>query len=140
MVIEYFGMKGVISPTYDEWLIGDIKEFDVCNDKICSLGMSFEKDFPKLLKETIEEMHKLYFTMTNNASGDWKWISNNKRYNHAWAEDRGKVKDWQTMKAGSSKYAGKGWPSDHKVHPSKDRGFYPFHCRTLAFEHLGQLF
>jgi anti-sigma regulatory factor (Ser/Thr protein kinase) len=39
-----------------------------------------------------------------------KWISNNKRYNHAWAEDRGKVKDWQTMKAGSSKYAGKGWP------------------------------
>ena len=39
-----------------------------------------------------------------------KWINNNKRYNHAWAEDRGKVKDWQTMKAGSSKYAGKGWP------------------------------
>ena len=39
-----------------------------------------------------------------------KWINNNKRYNHAWAEDRDKVKDWQTMKAGSSKYAGKGWP------------------------------
>ena len=39
-----------------------------------------------------------------------KWISNNKRYNHAWAEDGKLVKDWQTMKAGSSKYHGKGWP------------------------------
>ena len=28
--------------------------------------------------KTIEEMHKLYFRMINNASGDWKWISNNK--------------------------------------------------------------
>jgi len=39
-----------------------------------------------------------------------KWISNNKRYNHAWVEDGNKVKDWQTMEAGASKYAGKGWP------------------------------
>ena len=36
-----------------------------------------------------------------------KWISNNKRYPHAWVEDGRLVKDWQTMKAGSSKYAEK---------------------------------
>ena len=39
-----------------------------------------------------------------------KWISNNKRYPHAWVEEGNLVKDWQTMKAGSSKYHGKGWP------------------------------
>ena len=39
-----------------------------------------------------------------------KWISNNKRYNHAWVEDGNKVKDWQTMVMKSSKYGGKGWP------------------------------
>ena len=39
-----------------------------------------------------------------------EWISNNKRYPHAWIEDGNLVKDWQTMVAGSSKYAGKGWP------------------------------
>ena len=39
-----------------------------------------------------------------------KLVSNNKRYEHAWVEDGNKVKDWQTMEAGSSKYAGKGWP------------------------------
>ena len=59
-----------------------------------------------------------------------KWISNNKRYNHAWAEDRGKVKDWQTMTLGMSKWAKKGWPkstfykfytpSDLKVFTAKE--------------------
>ncbi len=39
-----------------------------------------------------------------------KWISNNKRYEHAWVEDGNKVKDWQTMVMKSSKYGGKGWP------------------------------
>ena len=39
-----------------------------------------------------------------------KWISKGKRYKHAWVEDGNLVKDWQTMKAGSSKWAGKGWP------------------------------
>ena len=39
-----------------------------------------------------------------------KWISKGKRYKHACVEDGNLVKDWQTMKAGSSKYAGKGWP------------------------------
>ena len=39
-----------------------------------------------------------------------KWISKGKRYKHAWVEDGNLVKDWQTMKGGSSKWAGKGWP------------------------------
>jgi hypothetical protein len=39
-----------------------------------------------------------------------KWISGGKRYKHAWVEDKGKVKDWQTMTLGMSKYAKKGWP------------------------------
>ena len=46
-----------------------------------------------------------------------EWISKGKRYNHAWVEDGNLVKDWQTMEAGSSKYAGKGWPK---------REFYKF--------------
>ena len=39
-----------------------------------------------------------------------KWISGCKRYKHAWVEDKGKVKDWQTMTLGMSKWAKKGWP------------------------------
>ena len=42
-----------------------------------------------------------------------KWISNNKRFPHAWVEDGNLVKDWQTMDPKgprSSKWAGKGWP------------------------------
>ena len=49
-----------------------------------------------------------------------KWISNNKRYPHAWVEDGNKVKDWQTNDPKgprSSKYAMKGWPK---------REFYKF--------------
>ena len=34
----------------------------------------------------------------------------NKKYNHAWGEYKGKVYDWQTMEAKLSKYAGNGWP------------------------------
>jgi len=33
-------------------------------------------------------------------------------YNHAWIEINGVVKDWQTMKMGSSKFANIGWPKD----------------------------
>ena len=42
-----------------------------------------------------------------------KWISDGKRYKHAWVEDGNLVKDWQTNDPKgprSSKYAGKGWP------------------------------
>ena len=44
-----------------------------------------------------------------------KWISNNKRYPHAWIEDGNLVKDWQTNDPKgprTSKYAMKGWPKN----------------------------
>ncbi len=55
-------------------------------------------------KQANKKMKIAYGTVQN------KWISKGKRYRHAWVEDGNLVKDWQTMKAGSSKYAGKGWP------------------------------
>jgi len=33
-----------------------------------------------------------------------------KKFAHAWVEKGNKAMDWQTMEAGLSKYAGKGWP------------------------------
>ena len=59
MVIEFFGMKGKMKPRYGDWLIGDIKKFDVNSQKLCDVGLSFEKDFSTKLKETIDEM-KIY--------------------------------------------------------------------------------
>jgi len=59
MVINYFDMEGKITPKYGDWLIGDIKKFQVSSDKLLHLGMKFEKDFPLKLKKTIDEM-KIY--------------------------------------------------------------------------------
>ena len=55
-VIEYFEKKDGVKPRYEDWVVGDIKIFDLDNSKIKSLGMEFEKDFFKMLKVTIEEM------------------------------------------------------------------------------------
>ena len=55
-----------------------------------------------------------------------KWISNNKRYPHAWVEEGNLVKDWQTMVAGSSKYGCKGMPMKFfkdTWNPKKDREY-----------------
>ena len=59
MVIDYFDMEGIIKPKYGDWLIGDIKKFQVSSDKLLNLGMQFEKNFPLKLKKTIDEM-KIY--------------------------------------------------------------------------------
>jgi UDP-glucose 4-epimerase len=53
-VIEFFGKSGEVRPRYDDWLVGDIKKFDIDNSKIKALGMSFETDFWAKLRETIE--------------------------------------------------------------------------------------
>ncbi len=50
-----------------------------------------------------------------------------KKYFHAWIEDGRVVKDWQTMKAGLSKYAGKGWPKD-----VFDKTFDPKQVKTYS--------
>ena len=54
--IEFFNKEGVLSPTYGNWLVGDIKFFDVDNKKLIGLGMEFDTNFFELLRHTIEEM------------------------------------------------------------------------------------
>lgn len=56
-VIESFGKKGSVRPRYEDWLVGDIKVFNIENSKIKNLGMEFEKDFWKMLELTIEKMN-----------------------------------------------------------------------------------
>ncbi len=53
-VIELFDGNGAVKPGYDDWLVGDIKKFDIDNSKIKTLGMSFETDFWAKLRETVE--------------------------------------------------------------------------------------
>ena len=59
-IIEIFDKSGKTKPKYEDWLIGDIKKFDVSNSKISSLGIEFEKDFFKLLEDIIETEIKRY--------------------------------------------------------------------------------
>lgn len=73
-------------------------------------------------KSVNKKMKIVYGTVQN------KWISDGKRYRHAWIEYAGKVMDWQTMEAGLSKYAGKGWPKKEFYkhwHPKIDRIYSP---------------
>ena len=42
-----------------------------------------------------------------------EWISKGRRYRHAWVEENGLVKDWQTMELGMSKWAYIGWNKDY---------------------------
>lgn len=44
-----------MKPIYKDWLIGDIKVFEIGNTKIKKLGMDFETDFLSELDKTIEE-------------------------------------------------------------------------------------
>lgn len=48
-----------LKPIYKDWVIGDIKKFDIDNSKIKKLGMDFESNFFEKLTEIIEEM-KIY--------------------------------------------------------------------------------
>ena len=48
--------KENLKPVYKDWLIGDIKKFQISNAKIKKLGMTFETDFFDKLTETIKEM------------------------------------------------------------------------------------
>ncbi len=51
-VKKYFGREDL--PTiYDDWTIGDIKTFNVSNDKICKLGHKFKYSFDDGLYETL---------------------------------------------------------------------------------------
>ncbi len=54
-ILEAFGKKGTVSPKYGDWLLGDIKHFEVNSEKIQTLGLTFEKDFFSRLKEVVQE-------------------------------------------------------------------------------------
>ena len=58
-IIDLAGATSKIN--YEDWKIGDIKDFEVSNDKIKRLGFEFEyMDFDKGLKETFEWYKKEY--------------------------------------------------------------------------------
>jgi nucleoside-diphosphate-sugar epimerase len=55
-LIVFFGKKGKVKPRYEDWVIGDIKIFDVSNEKIESLGVKFNKDFFSTLKDSLKDI------------------------------------------------------------------------------------
>lgn len=66
-VINYFGKNSSLKPIFEDWLVGDIKHFQVKNEKIAGIGMRFNTDFFNLLEQTIEEM-KGYLILPENSS------------------------------------------------------------------------
>ena len=81
-----------------------IKLKDILNETI-ACGECLSYTYKQTMKNHKKKNFKAVYGTVQN-----KLVNNNKRYNHAWVEEANKVKDWQTMEAGSSKYAGKGWP------------------------------
>jgi len=53
--IEYFGKLGATIPKYDDWLVGDLRFFNVSNEKINALGLAFDTDFFSRLLELCED-------------------------------------------------------------------------------------
>lgn len=54
IILEVFERKD-LKPVYKDWVLGDIKKFEISNSKIKKLGMNFERDFAKQLKSIIDE-------------------------------------------------------------------------------------
>ncbi len=59
-IIKHFNKKGIIDIEYDDWLVGDIKKFEVSNSKICKLGMTFERDFWQGILPTVNWIKGYY--------------------------------------------------------------------------------
>lgn len=57
-VIKHFD-RTELSIDYGDWTVGDIKKFDVSNEKVKSLGFEFSTDFEHGLAETLEWL-KIY--------------------------------------------------------------------------------
>ncbi len=53
-VLEYF--KSDLKPVHEDWLVGDIKKFQIDNSKIKALGVEFTTDFNQGLTQTIDEL------------------------------------------------------------------------------------
>ncbi|MEI6040051.1 MAG: SDR family NAD(P)-dependent oxidoreductase [Candidatus Berkelbacteria bacterium] len=57
-VLKYFNRED-LKPVYKDWLVGDIKKFQIDNSKIRALGVDFTTDFNKGLNQSIDEL-KVY--------------------------------------------------------------------------------
>ena len=55
-VIAEFGKKGEVEPIYEDWLVGDPRNFEIDNSHIRSLGIEFEVNFFKVLKDMIKKL------------------------------------------------------------------------------------
>ena len=55
-IIDKFGKTGLTVPLYDEWMIGDVLNFEIDNTKIKDLGITFRTDFFNILDEVINQM------------------------------------------------------------------------------------
>jgi len=66
-VFNVFGQK-YIKPVHKDWLIGDIKVFNIDNRKIKKLGMSFQTNFKEQVKETVLDLKKYIESIKNEAS------------------------------------------------------------------------
>jgi len=53
-VIESFGKENELKADHDDWTIGDIKSFDVSNEKVKALGHTFETSFEDGLAKTLD--------------------------------------------------------------------------------------
>ena len=49
-----------LKPDYQDWLIGDIKKFEISNEKLCSLGFEFQTEFTQGLQNTIQYYKMLF--------------------------------------------------------------------------------
>lgn len=54
-IFKLFARK-YVKPIYKDWLIGDIKVFNIDNRKIKKLGMTFQTNFQDQLKETVLDL------------------------------------------------------------------------------------
>lgn len=59
-VLKNFGRED-LKPIHKDWLVGDIKKFQIDNTKLKKLGVNFQTDFPGTLRQTIREL-KTYIT------------------------------------------------------------------------------
>ena len=59
-VLKHFKIED-LKPVYKDWLVGDIKKFQIDNSKIRALGVDFTTDFTKGLNQTIDEL-KVYIS------------------------------------------------------------------------------
>ena len=83
-----------------------IKLRQLISEKVIACGECVSWAWKYYMTNQKDKKAKVVFGSVQN-----DWVSKGRRYKHVWLVDKRKiVKDWQTMVAGSSKYAFKGMP------------------------------